>query len=162
MRASRLAFYLTLLLLPFWSNHVFAEGTIAGEHIWYTDLVVYLPDLFMLVTLGLWLWELLLTQGPVPSLGPRATVLGASLALLVILALLGVLPAGQKLPALYHALWLLPLLAFFLYILADRPDLAVSLSLLAAVGSLVFAELRGARLPLRVAATPFVPNTYKR
>ena len=32
----------------------------------------------------------------------------------------------------------------------------------AAVGSLVFAELRGARLPLRVAATPFVPNTYKR
>ncbi|WP_291860017.1 glycine cleavage system aminomethyltransferase GcvT [Bradyrhizobium sp.] len=33
---------------------------------------------------------------------------------------------------------------------------------LAAVGSLVFAELRGARLPLRIAATPFVPNTYKR
>jgi aminomethyltransferase len=32
----------------------------------------------------------------------------------------------------------------------------------AAAGSLVFAELRGARLPLRVAATPFVPNTYKR
>jgi len=26
----------------------------------------------------------------------------------------------------------------------------------------VFAELRGQRLPLRVAATPFVPNTYKR
>ncbi|MDO9059737.1 MAG: glycine cleavage system aminomethyltransferase GcvT, partial [Bradyrhizobium sp.] len=33
---------------------------------------------------------------------------------------------------------------------------------LAAAGSLVFAELRGTRLPLRVAATPFVPNTYKR
>jgi aminomethyltransferase len=33
---------------------------------------------------------------------------------------------------------------------------------LAAAGTLVFAELRGARLPLRVAATPFVPNTYKR
>jgi aminomethyltransferase len=32
----------------------------------------------------------------------------------------------------------------------------------AAAGSLVFAELRGARLPLRVAATPFVSNTYKR
>jgi aminomethyltransferase len=32
----------------------------------------------------------------------------------------------------------------------------------AAVGSLVFAELRGQRLPLRVAVTPFVPNTYKR
>jgi aminomethyltransferase len=29
-------------------------------------------------------------------------------------------------------------------------------------GTLVFAELRGARLPLRVAAMPFVPNTYKR
>jgi aminomethyltransferase len=29
-------------------------------------------------------------------------------------------------------------------------------------GTLVFAELRGQRLPLRVAATPFVPNTYKR
>jgi aminomethyltransferase len=29
-------------------------------------------------------------------------------------------------------------------------------------GDLVFAELRGQRLPLRVAATPFVPNTYKR
>jgi aminomethyltransferase len=29
-------------------------------------------------------------------------------------------------------------------------------------GGLVFAELRGARLPLRVAAMPFVPNTYKR
>jgi aminomethyltransferase len=27
---------------------------------------------------------------------------------------------------------------------------------------LVFAELRGQRLPLRVAAMPFVPNTYKR
>jgi aminomethyltransferase len=26
----------------------------------------------------------------------------------------------------------------------------------------VFAELRGQRLPLRVAAMPFVPNTYKR
>jgi len=32
----------------------------------------------------------------------------------------------------------------------------------AASSSLVFAELRGQRLPLRVAATPFVPNTYKR
>jgi aminomethyltransferase len=29
-------------------------------------------------------------------------------------------------------------------------------------GTQVFAELRGQRLPLRVAATPFVPNTYKR
>ena len=32
----------------------------------------------------------------------------------------------------------------------------------AAPGGLVFAELRGQRLPLRVAAMPFVPNTYKR
>jgi glycine cleavage system T protein (aminomethyltransferase) len=32
----------------------------------------------------------------------------------------------------------------------------------ASVGGLVFAELRGQRLPLRVAATPFVPNSYKR
>jgi aminomethyltransferase len=31
-----------------------------------------------------------------------------------------------------------------------------------AIGGLIFAELRGQRLPLRVAATPFVPNTYKR
>ena len=31
-----------------------------------------------------------------------------------------------------------------------------------AIGGLVFAELRGQRLPLRIAATPFVPNTYKR
>ena len=35
-------------------------------------------------------------------------------------------------------------------------------SSLAASGGLVFAELRGQRLPLRVAATPFVANTYKR
>jgi aminomethyltransferase len=35
-------------------------------------------------------------------------------------------------------------------------------SSLAAAGGLVFAELRGTRLPLRVAAMPFVPNTYKR
>jgi aminomethyltransferase len=33
---------------------------------------------------------------------------------------------------------------------------------LAANGTQLFAELRGQRLPLRVAATPFVPNTYKR
>jgi len=32
----------------------------------------------------------------------------------------------------------------------------------AATGGLVFAELRGQRLPLRVAPMPFVPNTYKR
>ena len=32
----------------------------------------------------------------------------------------------------------------------------------AALGGIVFAELRGQRLPLRVAAMPFVPNTYKR
>jgi len=32
----------------------------------------------------------------------------------------------------------------------------------AAPGALVFAELRGQRLPLRVTAMPFVPNTYKR
>ena len=32
----------------------------------------------------------------------------------------------------------------------------------AAPGTSVFAELRGQRLPLRVAAMPFVPNTYKR
>ena len=32
----------------------------------------------------------------------------------------------------------------------------------ATVSGLVFAELRGQRLPLRVAAMPFVPNTYKR
>jgi aminomethyltransferase len=29
-------------------------------------------------------------------------------------------------------------------------------------GGLVFAELRGQRLPLRIAPMPFVPNTYKR
>ena len=32
----------------------------------------------------------------------------------------------------------------------------------AATGSLVFADVRGQRLPLRVAAMPFVANTYKR
>jgi aminomethyltransferase len=32
----------------------------------------------------------------------------------------------------------------------------------AGVGTTVFAEVRGQRLPLKVAATPFVPNTYKR
>ena len=35
-------------------------------------------------------------------------------------------------------------------------------SSLAAVGTTVFAELRGQRLPLKVSSTPFVPNTYKR
>ena len=29
-------------------------------------------------------------------------------------------------------------------------------------GTTVFAEVRGQRLPLQVAATPFVPNAYKR
>jgi aminomethyltransferase len=33
---------------------------------------------------------------------------------------------------------------------------------LAGLGTQVFAEVRGQRLPLKVAATPFVPNTYKR
>jgi aminomethyltransferase len=33
---------------------------------------------------------------------------------------------------------------------------------LTATGTTVFAEVRGQRLPLAVAATPFVPNTYKR
>jgi len=33
---------------------------------------------------------------------------------------------------------------------------------LSATGTTVFAEVRGQRLPLKVAATPFVPNTYKR
>lgn len=33
---------------------------------------------------------------------------------------------------------------------------------LATTGTIVFAELRGQRLPLQVAPTPFVPNTYKR
>jgi aminomethyltransferase len=32
----------------------------------------------------------------------------------------------------------------------------------ATIGGQVFAELRGQRLPLRIAAMPFVPNTYKR
>ena len=32
----------------------------------------------------------------------------------------------------------------------------------AAPGGLLFAELRGQRLPLRVSPMPFVPNTYKR
>jgi glycine cleavage system T protein (aminomethyltransferase) len=32
----------------------------------------------------------------------------------------------------------------------------------AVMGGLVFAELRGQRLPLRIAPMPFVPNTYKR
>ncbi len=35
-------------------------------------------------------------------------------------------------------------------------------SSLAAPGNLVFAEVRGQRLALRVAPMPFVPNTYKR
>ena len=35
-------------------------------------------------------------------------------------------------------------------------------SQLAATGTQVFAEVRGQRLPLQVAAMPFVPNTYKR
>ena len=32
----------------------------------------------------------------------------------------------------------------------------------ATLGATVFAELRGQRLPLRIAAMPFVANTYKR
>ena len=32
----------------------------------------------------------------------------------------------------------------------------------AALGGTVFAEVRGQRLPLQVAAMPFVPNRYKR
>jgi aminomethyltransferase len=36
------------------------------------------------------------------------------------------------------------------------------LTALSANGTQLFAEVRGQRLPLRVAATPFVPNTYKR
>jgi len=32
----------------------------------------------------------------------------------------------------------------------------------AALGGAVFAEVRGQRLPLQVAAMPFVPNSYKR
>jgi aminomethyltransferase len=35
-------------------------------------------------------------------------------------------------------------------------------SALASTGTQVFAEVRGQRLPLKVAPTPFVPNTYKR
>jgi len=35
-------------------------------------------------------------------------------------------------------------------------------SSLAATGTQIFAEVRGQRLPLLVAAMPFVPNTYKR
>jgi aminomethyltransferase len=31
-----------------------------------------------------------------------------------------------------------------------------------AAGELLFAEVRGQRLPLRVAPLPFIPNTYKR
>jgi aminomethyltransferase len=33
---------------------------------------------------------------------------------------------------------------------------------LATPGTQVFAEVRGQRLPLKVATIPFVPNTYKR
>ena len=36
------------------------------------------------------------------------------------------------------------------------------LSPLAAIGTTVFAEVRGQRLPMKVSSTPFVPNTYKR
>jgi aminomethyltransferase len=35
-------------------------------------------------------------------------------------------------------------------------------SKLATLDTRVFAEVRGQRLPLKVAAMPFVPNTYKR
>jgi aminomethyltransferase len=35
-------------------------------------------------------------------------------------------------------------------------------SALTGIGTQVFAEVRGQRLPLKVAATPFVPNSYKR
>jgi aminomethyltransferase len=33
---------------------------------------------------------------------------------------------------------------------------------LSAIGTTLFAEVRGQRLPLKIAATPFIPNTYKR
>ena len=37
-----------------------------------------------------------------------------------------------------------------------------ALDILAGAGTQIFAEVRGQRLPLQVAAMPFVPNTYKR
>ena len=43
-----------------------------------------------------------------------------------------------------------------------RSRWAIVPSSLAAAGTHVFAEVRGQRLPLQVAAMPFVPNTYKR
>ena len=47
-------------------------------------------------------------------------------------------------------------------VLLIEDDPAMRRFLRAALGTQIFSEVRGQRLPLQVASMPFVPNTYKR
>lgn len=113
---ARLMFALTIVALP-WRLRVSilsrSRGTIFGD---YTDFLLFLPDMLLLLTLSMWLLSLLQRPRQI-SLGPvfiSLPLLGVTL-----MGLVSVAASSDPALSLYHSLRLLFLFGFYLYIVNE-------------------------------------------
>jgi O-antigen ligase len=110
---ARLLFALTIAALP-WRLRVSIlprqQGTIFGD---YTDFLLFLPDILLLLTLSLWLLSLLLRPRPV-ALGPA--FISLPLVGVTMMGFVSVVASFDPALSFYHSLRLLLLFGFYLYV----------------------------------------------
>jgi O-antigen ligase len=113
---ARLLFAFTIAALP-WRLRVSIlprpQGTIFGD---YTDFLLFLPDILLLLTLSLWLLSLLLRPRPI-ALGPA--FISLPLVGVTLVGLVSVVASSDPVLSLYHSLRLLFLFGFYLYVVNE-------------------------------------------
>lgn len=120
-RISRIAFYATIILLPFrWRIELLARpnGTLYRD---YTDFLLFLPDISLVVMLVAWWLSLRMDRKPV-HLGPAAVWI--PLAGLTFAGLFSVIFSVDRALSLYHAIRFGLLFLFYLYVVNEKPSVS--------------------------------------
>lgn len=119
-RIARVAFYATLILLPFrWRIELLPRPNVPlyGD---YTDFLLFLPDLSLVIMLAAWRLALRMERRPV-RLGPAAVWI--PLAGLGLASLFSVIFSVDRALSLYHAIRFGLLFLFYLYVVNEKPSI---------------------------------------
>ena len=134
----KLAFGATVVLIPFRMRVLLQERPLDPIFRDYTDLLLFGSELFLIVTLALWLMSLLVEPRPLKT-GPL--FLSIPLAFLVLFGIVSIFSSVDQPVSINHAIQLLLLGAFYLYIVNEIKTLdalalpvAIQIAIQAAVG----------------------------
>jgi O-antigen ligase len=114
--AARLAFALTVILIPVRYRFVLLEQSIPPVYADYTDLLLFIADIFLLATLVLWAISFLFSPRKMTP-GPRHVWI--PLAGLTAAGWISIIASLNPLLSLYHSIRLMALFAFYLFVVNE-------------------------------------------